>query len=54
MPQCDWSDPDTGECCVRLGPFGFGPPKITTTIHACSSHRDWAEQVFEERKRAEK
>lgn len=50
MPDCDWSDPTTGECCTNKGPFGFGPPRLITTIHACAAHREWGEAIFRERK----
>lgn len=46
----DWSDPTTGECCTNKGPFGFGPPRLITTIHACAAHREWGEAIFRERK----
>lgn len=48
--ECDHSDPATGECCTNRAPFGFGPPALVTTIHACASHRGWAEAIFRERK----
>lgn len=49
IPDCDYNDPATGECCREQGPFGYGQPRLITPINVCRDHREWAEAIFREK-----
>lgn len=38
MTICEWSDPETGECCPRQGVFGIGPPLRPKQSWWCPEH----------------